>query len=100
MKTLSFVMILSICIHISPAQADGCDGANHAQNFGKIAETYFMQMDLNNDGSINKLEFEKSKMSKMIDSFNALQPDKNGFVQKKDFIKTFIKAHSNLETEA
>ena len=92
-------MILLIGTHTSPAQAVSCGGENHVKYFEEMAETYFMQMDLNNDGTVDKAEFEESKMSKMIKSFDVLQPDENGIVQKTYFIEAFIKAHSKPRTE-
>lgn len=100
MKLLFLAMTLLVGTHISPAQASSCGGENHVKHFEKMAEKYFMQMDLNNDGSIDKVEFEESQMSKMINSFDVLQPDENGVIQKIDFIKAFIKAHLTPRTEA
>ena len=99
MKTLLSIMILLISTNITSAYADGCGSEIHVKKFEKIAEQYFMQMDVNNDGSVNKLEFEKSEVSKMVNSFDVLQPDENGFVHKIDFIKAFIRAHTQSETE-
>ena len=64
-----------------------------------MAEKYFMQMDLNNDGSIDIAGFKETKTSKMIMSFDVLQPDENRIIQKTGFIKAFIKAHSKPRTE-
>ena len=99
MKILALAMIILIGTHISSVQAGSCGGQNHDHNFGKMAEMYFMQMDLNDDGAVDKVEFEKSKISQMVKSFDVLQPDKNGFVQKAAFIQAFINAHSKPKTE-
>jgi uncharacterized UPF0160 family protein len=99
MKTLILAVIILLGTHISPVQADSCDGDNHVHNYEKMAEMYFMQMDLNDDGSVDKVEFEKSKLSQMIRSFDVLRPDENGFVHKADFIQAFVKAHSKPKTE-
>ena len=86
-------------IYIPPVQASSCGGKSHVHNFQEMAEMYFKKLDLNDDDLIDKVEFEESKMPRMIDSFDVLQPDENGFVQKTDFIQNFIKAHSKPKIE-
>ena len=57
-------------------------------------------MDLNGDKVVTKEEFEKSKMRKMVKSFDALKPDDNGVVKRSSFIELFIKAHSTPKPKA
>ena len=88
----------------APALAGSCDsekiGHGHTHSYQEMAEKYFDQMDLNKDRILNKAEFEKSKFSKMVKSFDVLQPDSGGVVQRDTFIKTFVAAHSKPETES
>ena len=64
-------------------------------------------MDLNNDEVVDRPEFEKSQISKMIRSFDALQPNADGLLMRETFIlmrETFIgnfmKYHSKNYTNS
>ena len=56
-----------------------------------------MQKGMNNDGSVDNAEFEVSKMSKMIKSFDVLQPDENGIVKKTDSSRPLSRRIQSLE---
>ena len=99
MKKLIIAFTLIIGAFVNPAQAGNCGGENHMHNTQKIAEMYFMEMDLDGNGTINNAEFVKSKISKMIKSFDVLQPDEEGLVHKTAFIQSFVEAHSEPKTE-
>ena len=75
-------------------------GYGHKYSYQEMAEKYFDHMDLNKDKILDKAEFEKSKFSKMMKSFDALQPNENGVVQRDTFIKTFMEAHSKPAAES
>ena len=96
---LSTIFILSISA--SPSFASGCGdmGDNHAHTNEEMAVKYFDQIDLNSDGTVDLMEFKKSKMSDMLKSFDLLSPDKNGLVSRKSFIKNFVHLHSTSATE-
>ena len=99
MKILIMAMILIVGTFVAPVQAVSCDGTNHVHNPQKMAEMYFSQMGLNGDGTVNKSEFEKSKISQLIKSFDMLKPGVDGLVDKTAFIQAFIKVHSKPRTE-
>jgi hypothetical protein len=90
------LVILSLNASIS--FAGSCGSGNHGHTKQEVAEKYFGQMDLNNDQVIDRSEFVKSPMSKMIKSFEVLQPDATGVVRKEAFITFFVKAHSDHKT--
>jgi Ca2+-binding EF-hand superfamily protein len=92
-------LTLIIGAFVNPAQASSCGGENHVHNTQKMAEMYFMEMDLDGDGTVNKTEFGQSKISKMIKPFDVLRPDEEGLVQKTTLILAFVKAHSKPKTE-
>ncbi len=81
-------------LSISTSFAGGCGNSAHTHTNEEIAEKYFDQIDLNSDQNIDRQEFENSNMSKMIKSFDLLNPDYNDVVSKKSFIKNFVKTHS------
>jgi Ca2+-binding EF-hand superfamily protein len=100
MKTfliLSTIFIFST--NISPSFASGCGGNNHAHTNEEMALKYFDQIDTNSDGTVDLMEFKKSQMSNLLESFDLLSPDKNGLVSKKSFIKNFVQLHSTPATE-
>ena len=99
MKPFFLAMIILIGTYISPVHAGSCVSGNQTHNLEEMAEIYFMQMDLNDDGSVDKVEFEESKVSQVIKSFDGLKPNENGFVLKMTFIRAFIKAHSKPKIE-
>ena len=73
---------------------------NHDQAVKEMAENYFDQMDLNEDNVVDAAEFRDSKVSKMVRSFDALQPDADGLLRRESFISDFIKSHSEPAPEA
>ena len=99
MNKLIITLFLIIGAFVNPVQASSCGGENHVHNTKKMAEIYFIEMDLDGDGKVNKAEFGKSKISKKIKSFDLLKPDEEGLVQKKTFIRMFVKAHSEPKIE-
>ena len=76
------------------ALAGGCDAGAHKHTPEEMANSYFDKMDLNGDKIVTKEEFRKSSLSKMVKSFDALNPDDKGLVKRNDFIQSFIRAHS------
>ena len=76
------MLFFSAAFVISPAHAGSCSGGAHAHSPQKMASKYFDQMDANGDDIVTKEEFEASPMAKVVKSFGALQPDKNGVVKK------------------
>ena len=66
----------------------------------EIAENVFGQMDLNNDEVVDRSEFEKSQISKMIRSFDALQPNAEDLLMRETFIGIFMKYHSKNYTNS
>ena len=66
MKILIMAIILIVRTFVTPVQAVSCGGTNHVHNPQKMEELYFSQMDLNVDVTVNKSEFEKSKISQLI----------------------------------
>ena len=82
-----------------PAHAGSCGGADHVHVPKEMASKYFDKMDLNNDKVVTKAEFEASPFSRMLTSYEMLQPNEAGVVERKSFIKTFVKAHSNKGRE-
>jgi hypothetical protein len=93
MKYSLSMLFFSAAFVISPAHAGSCSGGAHAHSPQKMASKYFDQMDANGDDIVTKEEFEASPMAKVVKSFDALQPDKNGVVKKNTFIESFVKAH-------
>ena len=90
-----FVMAaFAAALFTSSAYAGSCGGGDHVHNPQKMAVKYFKQMDSNGDDVITKKEFEASPLAKMVKSFDALQPNVKGEVEKQNFIKSFVKAHS------
>ena len=83
-----------------PALAGGCGTGAHAHNPQEMAIKYFGQMDTNGDAVITKNEFAMSPFAKMLKSFDVLQPNEKGVVEKKKFIEEFVKTHSEPKTEA
>ena len=105
MKLLPGVFTFAILGAIAaPALGGNCGSENmgygHKHSYQEMAEKYFDHMDLNKDKILDKAEFEKSKFSKMINSFDVLQPNENGVVQRDTFIKTFMEAHSKPAAES
>ncbi len=99
MKRLLISTVASAFLAAS-AQAGSCGGADHAHNPKEMAVKYFKQMDTNGDDVITKLEFDASPMAKMVKSFDVLNPNERGEVEKKRFIESFVKAHSKPKDEA
>ena len=93
---LGCVALLSFSM---PALAGSCGGADHVHDPKEMASKYFDKMDLNNDKVVTKAEFEASPFSRMLTSYEMLQPNEAGVVERKSFIKTFVKAHSNKGRE-
>ena len=105
MKLLPGVFAFAIVGAIAaPARGGSCNsekiGYDHKHSYQAMAEKYFDHMDLNKDKILDKTEFEKSKFSKMINSFDSLKPDESGVVRRDTFIKTFMEAHSKPATES
>ena len=100
---MKFFLIVSTLVFlstsISPSYANGCDGATHAKTDEESAEQYFDQMDLNSDQAVDRMEFKKSQLSKILKSFDTLNPDENGMVSKNLFTKFFVKVHSKPVTK-
>ena len=94
MKILITATVIASALLIMPVSAGSCGEGNHAHLSKEMATKYFEQMDLNGDLSITKAEFENSPMAKMVKSFDLLQPNKSGLVEKDVFIKTFLEAHA------
>ncbi len=84
----------------TPVLANGCGTGDHAHNLHEMAVKYFSQMDTNGDAIVTKKEFAASPFSKMLGSFDVLQPNDAGVVEKKAFIESFVKTHSHPKTEA
>ena len=93
MKPTFLAVLMTSLIAFAPAYAGSCGGGNHVHSPQEMATKYFDQIDVNSDEIITKAEFEASSMTKMIKSFDVLQPDENGRVTKPDFIEAFVKAH-------
>jgi|AACY02.7.fsa_nt_gi hypothetical protein len=93
---LGFVALLAFSM---PAHAGSCGGADHVHDPKEMASKYFDKMDKNNDKVVTKAEFEASPFSKMLTSYEMLQPNEAGVVERKSFIKTFIRAHSKKGRE-
>lgn len=93
---LGFLALLTFSM---PAHAGSCGGADHVHDPQEMASKYFDKMDKNNDQVVTKSEFEASPFSKMLTSYEMLQPNEAGVVERKSFIKTFVKAHSNKDRE-
>ena len=91
-----FVALLALSM---PAYAGSCGGADHVHEPKEMASKYFDKMDKNNDKVVTKAEFEASPFSKMLTSYEMLQPNEAGVVERKSFIKTFIRAHSKKGRE-
>ena len=100
MKFFRTACLLVTVFGFSPAYAGSCGGGSHVHSTLEMAGKYFDQMDTNSDEIVTKAEFEASKMASMVKSFEALGPDVNGEVTKREFIKTFMKAHPAHKTEA
>ena len=83
-----------------PAYAGSCGGADHVHTPQEVASKYFDKMDVNKDGIVTKAEFDGSPVAKMVTSYEFLQPNKEGLVEKNSFIKAFVKAHSSKGEEA
>ena len=83
-----------------PAFAGGCGTGAHAHNPQEMAVKYFGQRDTDGDEVVTKEEFAASPFSKMLKSFDVLQPNEDGVVEKKVFIETFVKTHSKPKIEA
>ena len=100
---MKFFLVVStlavLSTSISSSYASGCDGATHANIEEESVEQYFDQMDLNNDQYVDRIEFKKSQLPKILKSFDTLNPDENGMVSKKLFIKFFVKVHSKPVTK-
>ena len=96
-KALAFSVIL---LSAPPALAGGCGTGGHAHNPQEMAVKYFGQMDTNGDDVVTKDEFAVSPIAKMLKSFDVLQPNEKGLVEKKKFIENFVKTHSEPKTEA
>ena len=94
---LTTVLILST--NVSSSFASGCGGSNHAHTNEEMAVKYFDQVDLNSDGKVDLTEYKKSQMSSVLESFDSLNPDINGLVSKKSFIKNFVYLHSTPATK-
>ena len=94
--SLTASTIVFLFTSISTSFAGGCGNNSHMHTKEEIAEKYFDQMDLNSDLTIDFQEYKNSNMSKILKSFDSLNPDKNGVISKKSFIKNFVKAHSEL----
>ena len=90
----------TIILTAPPALAGGCGTGEHAHNPQEMAIKYFGQMDTNGDEVVTKDEFAVSPFAKMLKSFDVLQPNENGVVEKKKFIENFVKTHSAPKTEA
>ena len=93
MKHTFIAVFMTALFGFAPAHAGSCGGGNHVHSPQEMATKYFDQIDVNSDEIITKAEFEASSMTKMIKSFDVLQPDENGRVSKPDFIEAFVKAH-------
>ena len=105
MKLLPGVFTFAILGAVAaPALGGNCGSENmgygNKHSYQEMAETYFDHMDLNKDKVLDKAEFEKSKFSKIINSFDVLQPNENDVVQRDTFIKTFMEAHSKPAAES
>ena len=97
---LKRILLISASFLIAtPALAGGCGTSAHAQNPHEMAVKYFGQMDTNGDEFVTKEEFAASPFSKVVKSFDVLQPNDDGVVEKKAFIETFVKTHSKPATE-
>ena len=94
------ILALASLLLATPALANGCCTGDHAYNPHEMAVKYFGQMDTNGDEVVTKEEFAASPFSKMLKSFDVLQPNEDGVVEKKAFIETFVKTHSHPKTEA
>ena len=100
MKILASAVLVTVLFLAPAAMAGSCGGAAHTHSPKEMANHYFDKMDLNGDKVVTKEEFEKSKMQKMVKSFDALKPDDNGVVKRSSFIELFIKAYSTPKPKA
>ena len=94
---LAFLLLIS---STSSGVASECGCSGHAHSSQEIAENVFGQMDLNNDEVVDRSEFENSQISKMIKSFDALQPNAVGLLMRETFIGIFMKYHSKNYTNS
>ena len=95
------VLLFSATLFITfPALAGSCGTGAHTHNPHEMAVKYFGQMDTNGDEVVTKEEFAASPFAKMLKSFDVLNPNDKGVVEKKKFIETFVKTHSKPKTEA
>ena len=59
----------------------------------ELAKFYFEHMDFNQDKTLDRSEFEKSKFSTRIKSFDAMRSNENGVVSLDAFIKSYVETH-------
>ena len=95
-----FILAFASLLIATPALANGCGIGDHAHDPHEMAIKYFGQLDTNGDEVVTKEEFAASPFSKMLKSFDVLQPNEDGVVEKKGFIETFVKTHFHPRTEA
>ena len=100
MKILASAVLVTVLFLAPAAMAGSCGGAAHTHSPKEMANHYFDKMDLNGDKVVTKEEFEKSKMQKMVKSFDALEPNESGVVTKSAFIQTMVKMHPETKNEA
>jgi len=94
------LMVTASFVIATPALAGGCGMGAHTHDPREMAIKYFDKMDKNGDELLTKDEFTNSSFSKILKSFDILQPNEDGVVEKKAFTEAFIKAHSKPKTEA
>jgi len=100
MKKFLGLVVLTMIATTSASFAGGCGGNDHAHSQQDTALKYFKKIDVNGDQVIDREEFEKSQASSIIKSFDVLNPNENGTINKEAFVKAFLKAHSKSEIEA
>ena len=59
----------------------------------ELAKFYFEHMDFNEDKTLDRSEFENSKFSTRIESFDAMKPNENGVVSLDGFIKYYVETN-------
>ena len=94
MKILTIISALILLITSGSSSIAGSYGDIQigflAPPHQELAKFYFGNMDFNEDKKLDRSEFENSKFSTRIESFNAMKPNENGVVSLDDFIKYYV----------
>ena len=94
MKILTIISALIILITSGSATIAGSYGDIQigfpAPTHQELAKFYFGHMDFNEDKTLDRSEFENSKFSTRIESFDAMKPNENGVLSFDGFIKYYV----------